>query len=249
MLLSFHSILLYTHIVLGVLAMALFWIPMLTRKGGRHHRRFGQIYVWTMHTVAWSGLIMSIMVLIDPAYFKASFVARSNDPAATIATIRSMWTLLLLLSILTIAGVVNGTMVLKHKQPRELRRVSYLIWPAALFAVSIATLFFGLSSIRTPFGPNWLHLIFATLGLVSSVQMAQYVFQRQRNDKRWLIEHLGAMTGTGIAVYTAFFAFGARHLFANFGNWQLLGWVLPGVIGGIAIYYWTRKYQSHLQLN
>lgn len=249
MLLSLHSTLLYTHIMLGVLAMGLFWVPMLTRKGGLNHRRFGRIYVWTMHTVAWSGLLMSIMVLIDPAYFKAGFIARSSDPAATIAAIRSMWTLLLLLSLLTIAGVVNGTMVLKHKQPSELRRFSYLIWPVALFAVSVATLIYGVSGIRTPMGPNWLHFIFASLGIFSSVQMVQYVWQRQLNQKRWLIEHLSAMMGTGIAVYTAFFAFGARHILANFGNWQLLGWILPGVIGTIAIHYWTRKYQPRPQLS
>lgn len=249
MFLSLHSTLLYVHILLGVVAMGLFWVPMFTRKGGFNHRRFGQVYVWTMHTVAWSGLIMSTMVLIDPAYFKAEFVARSSDPAATIGAIRSMWTLLLLLSILTLAGVVNGTMVLKHKQPRELRRFSYLIWPAGLFAASIATLIYGLSEIRTPIGPNWLHLIFAALGIFSSVQMVLYVVQPQLNPKRWLIEHLSAMIGTGIAVYTAFFAFGARHLLASFGNWQLLGWILPGVIGTIAIHYWTRKYQPRPQLS
>ena len=249
MLLSLHSTLLYTHIILGVLAMGLFWVPMLTVKGGLNHRRFGKAYVWTMHTVAWSGLIMSTMVLIDPGYFKASSIARSSDPEALIAAIRSMWTLLLLLSILTITGVVNGTMVLKYKQPHELRRLSYLIWPVALFAAAIATLIYGLSGIRTPIGPNWLHLIFATLGIVSSIQMVQYVWQRQLNAKRWLIEHLSAMMGTGIAVYTAFFAFGARHILANFGNWQLLGWILPGVIGTIAIYYWTKKYQPRPQVN
>ncbi|MGL5471270.1 MAG: hypothetical protein ACRDCT_24380 [Shewanella sp.] len=50
----------------------------------------------------------------------------------------------------------------------------------------------------------------------------------------WWIEHLGAMIGSGIACYTAFFAFGGSRLFIDHGNLRLLSWILPGVIGFVA---------------
>ena len=39
------------HIAAGIVALAVFWIPLVTRKGGRIHRRFGMIYSWAMGMV------------------------------------------------------------------------------------------------------------------------------------------------------------------------------------------------------
>ncbi len=45
------------------------------------------------------------------------------------------------------------------------------------------------------------------------------------------------MIVSGIAAYTAFFAFGARNYMASLlsDDWQILPWVLPTILGVIAI--------------
>lgn len=44
----------------GVTALVLFWVPALTRKGGRLHRRAGRIYLWAMGIVVATAMPLSI---------------------------------------------------------------------------------------------------------------------------------------------------------------------------------------------
>ena len=52
------------------------------------------------------------------------------------------------------------------------------------------------------------------------------------------------MIACGIAIYTAFTAFGGRRLFELSWQWELVTWVAPGVIGTIAIAMYNRKYTA-----
>ncbi|WP_342748243.1 hypothetical protein [Desmospora activa] len=48
------------HIVAGFVALAVFAIPILSRKGGRVHVVTGWIYTWAMSVVAVSAWVMGI---------------------------------------------------------------------------------------------------------------------------------------------------------------------------------------------
>ncbi len=52
-----HSLLLKSHILLGVIALLLFWLPMFSRKGSALHRRSGRYYGLYDEScgVKWSG--------------------------------------------------------------------------------------------------------------------------------------------------------------------------------------------------
>ena len=50
-----HEIARALHIVGGTVGLATFWLPLVTRKGGRLHRRVGWIYVMAMLVAAFSG--------------------------------------------------------------------------------------------------------------------------------------------------------------------------------------------------
>ena len=52
------------------------------------------------------------------------------------------------------------------------------------------------------------------------------------------------MIGSGIGAYTAFLAFGGRVMFSDMGQYQILFWVAPGIIGGTAISLLVRKYKG-----
>ncbi|WP_417441463.1 hypothetical protein [Idiomarina sp.] len=243
--LALHTFLLYLHITFGAVAMGLFWVPVLTRKGGFNHRRFGKAYVWTMNTVALSAVVMSIMVLIAPAFFKADVISASRQPEAAIEGIRHFWTLLLFLSVLTYVSVQNAMAVLKSKRNREnLRKPSYLLMPATLLIMAVVLLWQILHRPDIVIVSPWLHVIFGVLGVINSWQMFRFAFAKSVTKNRWLIEHLSSMCGSGIAIYTAFFAFGARHVLDYFGQWQLLFWVVPGVVGTVLIYVWSQKYDQ-----
>jgi len=239
--LTVHSTLLYLHIVAGVIAMIIFWVPVTTRKGGLNHRRFGRVYVAIMYTVAVSAIIMSVMVLAAPTYFKADWFVNSKNTEQLKMNIYGFWTLLLVLSLLTYTAVNQAVLALKTKYDRSLaRRWYHLCAPIALLLSSIVLFGFTVNGI----GNKVLGYVFSTFSMVSALQVLHYAYAKQVAPKRWLIEHLSSMCGSGIAVYTAFFAFGARHVLAELGQWQLVFWILPGLLGGIAIHFWTRKYSA-----
>lgn len=55
------------HILGGFLALLVFWIPMITRKGGKLHARVGWIYVWAMGVVAITAWYMGLWrITLDP---------------------------------------------------------------------------------------------------------------------------------------------------------------------------------------
>ncbi|MGM0526477.1 MAG: hypothetical protein ACQEQ8_09835 [Pseudomonadota bacterium] len=239
--LTFHSTLLYLHIVAGVIAMIIFWIPVTTRKGGLNHRRFGRVYVAIMYTVAVSAIIMSLMVLVAPAYFKADWFANSENPEQLKTSIYGFWTLLLVLSLLTYNSVNQAMLALKTKRDRRLaRRWYHVAAPIALLLSAIVLLGLTVNGV----GNKILGYVFSTFSIISAAQVLHYAYAKHVAPNRWLMEHLSSMCGSGIAVYTAFFAFGARHVLAELGQWQLVFWILPGLLGGIAIHFWTRKYSA-----
>jgi uncharacterized membrane protein len=50
----------FTHILAGFVAFFIAPIPLLTVKGGRTHRRWGQVYFWAMAIVAASAIVLSL---------------------------------------------------------------------------------------------------------------------------------------------------------------------------------------------
>jgi hypothetical protein len=65
----------------------------------------------------------------------------------------------------------------------------------------------------------------------------------------WLKEHIKALVGGGISVYTAFFAFGSVRVLPELALHPVM-WSIP-LVTGVAIIIWHRRavdrqYQSHL---
>src|SRR5699024_6890814 len=50
----------YAHIIGGFVALFIFWVPIVTRKGGKVHRGAGWVYVASMSAVSISALFMGI---------------------------------------------------------------------------------------------------------------------------------------------------------------------------------------------
>lgn len=234
---TLHNIILYAHILFGSAALLLFWVPMMAAKGRLNHVKFGRFYNWAMYSVAASGGITALIVIWDPILIHGERLSNPDNASIFIDKMRVFYGLLFYLSVLIYSSLRHGILVLKHKhEPAQLKRTDLLASNGLLFFGSPILFYFGLQfDMKLP-------LIFSILGLVAALGNIKYTFTQKMAPKAWLREHIGALIGTGIGAYTAFFAFGGRAMFGDIGNWQLIFWVGPGVIGSFAIRYYCLKY-------
>src|SRR6266849_3540929 len=87
------------HSAAGFTALAVFWLPMVARKGGRVHRRAGWIYVVAMGVVAVTAVVVcGARILFDGPEVRA----------------RSLF--LLFISILAATAAASGVRALREKQ-------------------------------------------------------------------------------------------------------------------------------------
>ena len=77
--------------------------------------------------------------------------------------------------------------------------------------------------------------------------MLRYLRLPKVTKKQQIVEHIGNICGSGVGLYTAFFAFGGRTLFEALGQWQLMFWLLPGVVGTVLIHYAVKPYKTDNQ--
>jgi hypothetical protein len=245
MMLTLHSLLLKLHIVLGVIALLLFWLPMLSRKGSSLHRRSGRYYGHIMKTVALSGLVMTCMVWFDPIGIKgAALLVDGQVSERKLAFFNMLNLFLFLLSLLTWVTIRHATGSLLCKQNREpLKHWSYQV-PVWLLVVAAPYAAWQGFLFNMP-----LVMVFAGISLVTSFSILAYLHTKTVTANRWLIEHASAMIGSGIAAYTAFFAFGGRALFAELltGHWMMLPWLIPSLIGVPATIWFKRRLSQPLR--
>ncbi len=243
--LMLHSLLLKLHIGLGVIALLLFWLPMLSRKGSSLHRSSGRYYGHIMKAVALSGLVMTCMVWFDPVGIKgAGLTVDGQIPQRKLDFFMMLNLFLFLLSLLTWVTIRHATGSLLCKQNRDaLKHWSYQapVWLLVIIAPYAAWQGF---LFNMP-----LVMVFAGISLITSFSILSYLYSKTVTTNRWLIEHASAMIGSGIAAYTAFFAFGGRSLFAELltGHWMMLPWLIPTVIGIPATFWFKRRLSQPAQ--
>jgi hypothetical protein len=209
-----RELLRWTHLVAGILALSLFWVPALTTKGGTIHRRAGRAYLWAMWSVLGTGLPLALLFFMRGQWFFGSFLAY--------------------LAIITGTGLWAGTAVLgiKAQGAAAFRTPAHAATGVLNLLAALAILAMGL------YGPvaeqvRPLFVAFSAIGLFAAWESWRF-FRAPPGDRRWWwYEHLGNMIGTGIAAHTAFAAFGARALFPEWelDGWGLLPWLAPTVIG------------------
>jgi hypothetical protein len=233
-----HSTLFFLHILVGSAALILFWVPMATKKGQLNHKKFGRAYRNVMYCVAGTGAIMAVMVIAMPLVIKPH-LANAQNVNAAVENVRYFWLFLLYLALLSYTTTRHGDAVLKAADNRsKLQGFSYVL-PLAMLALG-GIAFIAIGALRE----QTLHLIFGILGLLVGSSMLRYVLAKKVKKGAYLLEHIGSMIGSGIGAYTAFLAFGGRHLLSGIGEYQIVFWIAPGVLGSLLSFYLTRKYRN-----
>ncbi len=239
---ALHSALVTLHIVVGALALCLFWVPVLARKGSPLHTRSGSAYAWAMTIVSLSGLFASLLVLVDPLGIRRP--GQLIDPAAAaelVERFRASALFLLMLSILVFASVRHGIAALRERRhPGTLTQFWHKVLVLTLGVLGVLVGALGLVI------GQLLLIIFGGVSLMVSRGMWREIREAERGEANLLVAHLGGMLGSGIGAYTAFFSFGGARFFSEWlpGQWQVVPWVLPTIIGTVVISRMTRRYRK-----
>jgi uncharacterized membrane protein len=200
----------WVHIVSGFLALLVFWIPIVTKKGGRAHLRVGWVYVWAMASVSVSAFYMAIYRLTWDA---------GPDPDA----IPFSW-FLVFIAILSSATAWYGIRVLRFKKRKESHRHPIdLLFPSLLFMSGVGICIYGWV-IGFP-----LLQYFPLLGLFLGGSQLVYWLTTPKNRSHWAVEHIVGMLSCCIATVTAFTVFGAPRLL-QIEAVSLIVWFLPTIV-------------------
>lgn len=240
-----HSALLFLHILFGAICLMLFWVPVFSNKGSMLHNTAGQLYYKMMLMISGSGVMMSLMVLFDPIMVYGQHPNWTADRIKEFIQERRQFSFFLLqLSLLAWVTVRHAYGVLQAKQQLTLLKTPAYQLPVLMLLLGS----FSLAKIGVKSG-DMLSMIFSGVGVMTAIGILRYVRQRNLQPRQWIIEHFTSMIGTGIALYTAFFAAGGRHLLAEVlpGQLQLLSWILAPMLGIAAIMlfkgYFRRKFR------
>ncbi|CUA87299.1 hypothetical protein [Pseudidiomarina woesei] len=235
--LTIYQLTVAIHVLAGALALCLFWVPVLSRKGGLNHKKFGKIYGSSMHVVALTGIFASVMVLLFNTAVKPELAAVPHLTEVRLQQTYIFAWFLIHLGMLIHCAIFHGNQVLEHKRNRNgLKKPLPLAINGALAINGLALSAFGL------FNSLVLLIAFGALGVVIGVSNLVYTYRKSVSPTAWLREHLGAYLGSGIGAYTAFIVFGGNSLLHASGWVQTALWFAPGVIGSFFIAKLSKKY-------
>ena len=217
------KLILTTHIASGTISLILFWIPVMVKKGSKVHNNVGKAYVFFMWIVLTTSIALSVINSLQGMYVLAAFLGY--------------------LGLLTGQPLWYAIAITKHKKVVPLHiikiqlvlKYALIIFGAVLIIWSIALSLKGLSVLL---------LIFGLLGIFASIRYVRASRKDLIHKTSWLYDHLDGMVVSGIAAYTAFFAFGGSQMLSSFlpGPMMAIPWMLPTVIGRILISRYTKSF-------
>ena len=236
---SAYSFVLYTHITTSIAALFLFWVPALSKKGSLNHVKFGTFYARAMYVAILSGIALALVIIASPQWARPEAFANATSPEhieQIELSFRQFFFFIFYLGIFTLSMVYHGVSVYAQPDHTKLRELKHVSLP--VFGLIFGSALLVLGIIRT----HPLFIAFALLGMATTFGQLRYCLRKTPDAKVKVTEHLAALIGSGIGAHTAFFTFGARQLLELEGPLQLVTWIAPGVLGGIAIAWFTRVY-------
>lgn len=222
------------HIVTGTIGLIAFWVPVVGRKGGDAHIRYGRIFVWSMLATGSIAVLMSGCTLLWPVetHPKLAGHPQLSDPAI----IRTVFGWMMqYLGLLTInLAWYSWQCVLLKRDRASMRDWRNLGLQAVLFLAACNVIAQGLL-IGQP-----LLTLMSSIGFATVATNLWFLCKPAPGPLDWLKEHVKAGVGAGISVYTAFTAFGAVRLMPDLALHPGL-WAIPLVTGvSIILWHWRQ---------
>ncbi|EED35645.1 conserved hypothetical protein [Luminiphilus syltensis NOR5-1B] len=224
------EVLVAIHITSGSIGLLSFWVPVVGRKGAMTHRRFGKLFIITMLITGTVAVGIALTTLSDPV---GTHPHLSTHPIFSDSAIISGifgW-MMLYLAVLTINLSWHGWLVIRHRREPQMNRAWHnLLSQLVLTLVAINCAWQGWL-IEQP-----LMIGISMVGFATVATNLWYLYRIPQTPVNRLREHIKALVGAGISVYTAFFAFGAVRLMPELALTPAL-WAVPLVVGLTLIFY------------
>ena len=233
------EILVVAHIITGSTGALTFWVPVLGAKGDKVHRLSGRIFVVTMLLTGSFAIGMSGLTLIEPMGTHPHLIGKFDA-----VFVRGIFGWLMLhLGVLTINLAWYGWLCAKNRTRREPMREwrNLLLQPLLLVAAMNCALQGWLIDQPLMIGAS-------VIGIATVLTNLWFLYKPAPGAMDWVKEHVKALIGAGISVYTAFLAFGSVRAFPDLALSPVL-WAVPAA-SGIAFILWhwrriDRKLRAH----
>lgn len=222
------TLFLLVHVTTGAVGLVLFWVPVVGRKGGPRHRRFGTVYAYLMLVTATMAFSMGLNTLLDPLPTHPRQVAL-GWPAWRIQGIFG-W-MMMYLAILTLHLVWHGIVTIRNKKQHQRNRR----WPNVALNV-LAIVAAVVCAWRGWLIDETLMMGIAVVGVASGVTNLVFIYRDAPSRIAYQLEHVKSIVGSGISVYTAFMAFGFVRLMPTHALNPAM-WSIPLAIGLALIIY------------
>ena len=227
------EILVAMHIVTGATGLVVFWVPVIGRKGGRTHFRYGKIFTWTMLSTGTIAVGIATTTLSDPVGTHPHLVEHEvfSDPALITGIFGWM---MLYLAILTVNLAWQGWLCIINKRNHLANRAWHNLLSQAVLTVAATNCFWQGWLIQQP-----MMMGISMVGFATVATNLWFIYRRNPTPADRIREHIKALVGAGISVYTAFFAFGAVRLIPELALTPAL-WAVPLIVGLTLIIYHRR---------
>jgi hypothetical protein len=219
--LALFRVLIGAHILCGATGAIAFWLPVVGRKGSQNHKRAGRVFTKAVLITGGLAIAMSLMTLYDPIgvhpHLRGQFDA---------VFIRALFGWMMLHNgILTINLAHYGWLCAKNRHNVAANRTPFNIaLQYGLLVAALVCAFQGLAASQ-PLLPA-----IALVGLATAATNLAFLYRRAPRPVDWLKEHIKALVGAGISVYTAFMAFGSVRLMPSLALNPMM-WAIPLSVG------------------
>jgi hypothetical protein len=208
------KIFLAIHISAGAMAFLLAPAALATAKGGKQHKRWGMVYLWSMGIVAATAVPMAF-------FFPVRFLA--------------------LVAVFSFYFAFSAYRVLRLKELARGGSAEPVDWIAGVVTFCTSALLAWLSWFR-PSSIEVIPLVgvvFGFIGMQGAVGQ-MWSFVRKPTEKMfWWYKHLGNMIGSYIAAWSAFSVVTLTRVIGN--HWYV--WLWPTIVGVPAIVVTTAYYK------
>lgn len=219
------------HIVAGSIGAVSFWVPVAGRKGGLQHKRWGRVFTVALLVTGSLAVAMSVFSLIDPVGTHPHLAGQFDA-----AFLRGIFGWMMLhVGILTLNLTWYGWLCVRNRGDVAANRtllnlgLQYAVIAAALNCAWQGWL------IGQP-----LMMAIAVVGVATGGTNLAFLHARRHKPLDWLKEHIKAIVGAGISVYTAFLAFGSVRVFPALALHPVM-WAVPLVVGLAILLHHRRK--------
>ena len=216
------------HIATGAVGLLLFWVSVLSRKGGKVHRQWGLVFTYSMLVTGCIAMGMGLSTILDPVGTHPHLLPPEWEPG----TIRAIfgW-MMLYLAILTVSLAWHGLRAVRNKKHHEANRAPLDVGLQLLVIAAALN-----CALRGWLDGQPLMIGISIVGVASGVTNLVFAFRAAPRRWDYMIEHMKALVGAGISVYTAFMTFGLVRLMPDHALNPML-WVIPLSIGLSIIFY------------